>query len=314
MKKTEILLVGTGAVGSYFGGKLVQADTRVSALCRSDFEIAKEQGLEIQSYQGDFRFKPAEVVKDAAQLSVKPDYVVVCLKVLPEIDVAEIIKDAVGPETVIVLVQNGINIEKQVASAFPKNELISGIAFIAISRIKLGVARHTGSGKLILGNYPQGITEKTKLLADLWLKAEVPCDLSEKVTKNRWQKMVWNAAFNPISVLGGQADSKQMVEVPESERLVRKVMGEVLKLAKATGNELSEKVLENAISGNRKMRPFKTSMLVDYEMGRSMEVDAILGNAITIARELDIDVPYLESLYSLLKLQISVHENRAAAE
>ncbi len=310
MKKTEILIVGSGAVGSYFGGKLVQEKTRVSALCRSDFEIAKERGLEIQSYKGNFIFKPAEVVKDAAQLSIAPDYIVVCLKVLPEISIADIIKEAVSPDTAIVLIQNGINIEKEVAEAFPDNELISGIAFIAISRIQPGIAKHTGSGKLILGNYPQGVTDKTRFLADCWLKAEVPCDLSEKVIRDRWQKMVWNAAFNPISVLGGGADSLQMVNVPESENLVKQVMKEVLILAKATGNELPEKLIDGIIAGNRKMRPFKTSMLVDYEMGRSMEVDAILGNAISIARELDIDVPFLESLFGLLKLQDAVIKTR----
>jgi 2-dehydropantoate 2-reductase len=310
MKRTDILVVGTGAVGSYFGGKLAQVETRVSALCRSDFEIAQKKGLEIQSYKGDFVFKPAEVVKEVTQLSIAPDYIIVCLKVLPEINVAEIIKSAVGPETVIVLIQNGINVEKTVAEAFPDNELISGIAFIAISRLKLGIAKHTGSGKLILGNYPHGVSEKTKQLAGFWSNAGVPCDLSEKVSRDRWQKMVWNAAFNPISVLGGRADSLQMVEVPESESLVRKVMEEVLSLAKATGNDLPEKIMDSIISGNRKMKPFKTSMLVDYEMNRSMEVDAILGNAIAIAREKNMSVPYLESLYSLLKLQVAVSKER----
>ncbi len=310
MKKTEILIVGTGAVGSYFGGKLVRENTRVSALCRSDFDIAREKGLEIQSYNGDFVFKPAEVVRDAADLSVVPDYIVVCLKVLPDINIAGMIKDAVGPGTAIVLIQNGINIEKAVADAFPDNELISGIAFIAISRVQTGIARHTGSGKLILGNYPRGVTDKTKLLADIWLNADVPCDLSEKVTRERWQKMVWNAAFNPISVLGGRADTLQMVDVPESEKLVRQVMKEVLALAKATGNELQDELIEGIIDRNKKMRPFKTSMLVDYEMGRPMEVDAILGNAISIARELKINVPRLESLFGLLKLQDVVKKTR----
>ena len=306
MNQTEMLLVGTGAVGSYFGGKLAQSDVRVSALCRSDYTIVKEDGIEILSYKGDFRFKPAEVVKDVAQLTVQPDYILVCLKVLPEVNIAGIIQNVVKPDTVIVLIQNGIDIEKDVAKAFPENEIISGIAFIAVSRLSLGEVRHTGSGKLILGNYPQGVSEKTEQLADYFQSAGVPCDLSPEITRNRWQKMVWNAAFNPVSVLGGQADSKQMVDVPEAEDLIRRVMREILTLAAATGHELSDEVMENAIQGNRKMRPFKTSMLVDYENNHSMEIDAILGNAIAIAQQQEIQVPYLKSLYSLLKLQDAV--------
>lgn len=314
MKPIEILLVGTGAVGSYFGGKLAQTEVRVSALCRSDFDIVRNKGIQIQSYKGDFEFHPAEIVRSARELSVKPDFILVCLKVLPQVNVAEIIKDAVGPETAIVLIQNGIEIEREVDAAFPENEIISGIAFIAVSRLELGVARHTGSGKLTFGSYPQGISEKTQQLSELFDKAEVPCDLSEKITKNRWQKMLWNAAFNPLSVLGGRANSKQMVDVPESEVLVRKVMGEILQLAAATGNKLDESTVNSSIEANRKMRPFKTSMLVDFENDRSMEVDAILGNAIRVAQETNVAVPYLETLYSLLKLQTHVLETAEKAD
>lgn len=73
MKKTEILLVGTGAVGSYFGGKLFQDETRVSAFCRSDYEAIKEKGIIVRSYKGDFVVEPDEVVNDINDISTKPD-------------------------------------------------------------------------------------------------------------------------------------------------------------------------------------------------------------------------------------------------
>lgn len=306
MKSTEVLLVGTGAVGSYFGGKLSQSDARVSALCRSDYEAAREKGIVIRSYKGDFVFNPAEVIQSAEELSVRPDYILICLKALPDIRIEEIIRDAVYPQTVIVLIQNGIGIEQEVAQHFPKNQLVSGIAFIAVSRVEPGIVRHTGSGKLVLGNYPSGSEVKTRGLAKLFRQVDVPCDVSEDIMKDRWQKMVWNAAFNPISVLGGNATSKQMVENRESEVLVRQVMQEIMDVAAATGHPLEESIVENAIAGNHKMRPFKTSMLVDYQANRPMEVEAILGNTMKIAREVNIPVPHLETLYGLLKLQMAV--------
>ncbi len=302
MKKTEILLVGTGAVGSFFGGKLAQANVRISTLCRSDFDIVKSNGIEIKSYKGDFSFKPDEVVKKAEELTATPDYILVCLKVLPEVIIRDIIGPAVKPETAIVLVQNGINIEQTVANDFPNNEIISGIAFVAARRLELGVVSHTGSGKLSLGTYPKGVSAKTEKLVAYFKEAGVPCDASPNIIKGRWQKMIWNAAFNPISVLGGKADSKQMVDTSESEELVRNVMKEVMAIAKATGHEISDEVMENAILGNRKMKPFKTSMLVDYENGRSMEIDAILGNAIQLAKQEGLSAPFLKSLFGLLKL------------
>ena len=301
-KKTEILLVGTGAVGSYFGGRLAGTDVRVSALCRSDYEIMKSDGIEIRSYKGDFAFKPVEVIQNAAEYSCQPDYILVCLKVLPEIDQAAIIKPAIGPETAIVLIQNGIEIETDMAKAFPDNEIISTIAFIAVRRLEPGVVSHQGSGMLTMGNYPDGVSPKTERLIEFFQKAGVPCNKTEKIAEERWRKLIWNASFNPVSVLGGGADSIQMLNSPESENLVRLVMAEVRTVANATGNHLPEDIVETTIAGTRKMRPFKTSMLVDFEAGRSMEIDAILGNTIKIGKREGVPTPHLNSLYSLLKL------------
>ena len=310
MKKTEILIVGTGAVGGYFGGKLAQTDVRISLLCRSDYEIVKSKGITVKSYRGDFSFVPDEVVQTAEDLTAAPDYIIVCLKVLPNVSIRDIIGAAVKTDTAIVLLQNGIDIEPAVANDFPDNEIIGGIAFVAARRLELGVISHTGSGKISLGNYPNGISAKTEKLVSCFTEAGVPCEATSEIVKVRWQKMVWNAAFNPISVLGGRADSKQMVEVKESQALVRNVMQEVMAIAKASGHELSPDIMESAIAGNQIMQPFKTSMLVDFENQRPMEIDAILGNAIGLAKKQGLSTPYLESLYGLLKLQQATEQAR----
>lgn len=301
----NILLVGSGAVGAYYAGRLTQVGFRVASLCRSDYSIVKKKGVEIRSHEEDFVFQPDEVIQQANEYSRKADYVLVCLKVLPSIDQNEIIRAAVGPQTAIVLIQNGINIEKQTAEAFPDNEIISGIAFLAASRIEFGVVSHKGSGTLTIGSYPEGISQKTTQLSELFLQAGVSCRVVENIARERWRKMLWNASFNPISVLGGNADSQKMVNVPESEALMRKVMGEVLAVANATGSDLSVDIVDKIIAGTRKMNAFKTSMLVDFEAGRAMEIDAILGNSIQIAEELNVDTPYMKSLFGLLKLNAS---------
>ncbi len=311
MKKTNqespnILLVGSGAVGAYYAGRLTEFGIRVVSLCRSDYSVVKEKGVEIRSYEKDFFFEPDEVIQSAKQYSREADYILVCLKVLPSIDQNEIIKAAVGSKTTIVLIQNGIDIERETARAFPDNEIISGIAFLAAHRIEYGVISHRGSGTLTLGNYPKGISEKTTQLSELFTQAGVPCRVVDKIARERWRKMLWNASFNPISVLGGNADSHKMLATTESEALVRNVMGEVLTIANASGSGLSDNIIDKVIAGTRKMNAFKTSMLVDHEAGRAMEIDAILGNAIGIAKEIGLATPYLESLYGLLKMNETV--------
>ncbi|HPI90473.1 MAG TPA: 2-dehydropantoate 2-reductase [Spirochaetota bacterium] len=298
----EILLVGTGAVGSFYGGKLFQAGARVSTLCRSDYDIVKKNGISVQSIYGNFTYKPDEVIRTADEYSKKPDYIIVATKVLPEIDIVSMIKKTVHPGTSIVLMQNGIGIEKPVRSSFPDNEIISALAFICVSRNSPGNIDHQDYGRIVIGTYPSGISEKVELLCSLLKKSGVPCEIDTNITAARWKKLIWNAPFNPISVLAGGADTKSMMESEATFHLIEEVMKEVALLAEKTGTALSEDIIKKNLDDTRVMKPYKTSMLLDFENKRPLEVEAILGNALRIASEQGITVPHIESLYGLLIL------------
>lgn len=298
----RILVVGTGAIGGFYGGKLAQGGARVATLCRSDYKTVKAKGISVSSSLGDFHFTPEKVIRDVREYGPPPDYVLVGLKVLPEINTAEIIKDVVGRETAIVLLQNGVEIEEPVAKAFPNNEIIGGLAFICVTRTDPGHIDHIDFGRLVIGLFPAGKSAKVDRLANLFEEAGVPCSVTEDVVTDRWRKLVWNAPFNPISVLGGGADTKTMVENPESLELARQVMEEVCKIAEAAGHHLPAAVVQENIEGTRRMTPYKSSMLVDFEAGRPMEVEAILGKALRVAKRHGVAAPHIESLYGLIKL------------
>ena len=300
--KPRILVVGTGAIGGFYGGKLAQAGATVSTLCRSDYEVVKFKGIKVASTLGDFHFTPEKVIRDLGEYGPPPDYILVGLKVLPEIDTAEIIKEVVGPETAIVLLQNGVEIEDPVAQAYPDNEIISGLAFICATRTSPGQIDHTDFGRVVIGRYPAGKSIKAEELARLFNEAGLKCEVTEDAVTARWRKLVWNAPFNPISVLGGGADTKTMMENPESLELARKVMEEVYLIAAAAGHPLPSDIVQENIDGTRAMAPYKSSMLVDFEAARPMEVEAILGNALRAAKRHGVSAPHMESLYGLLKL------------
>ena len=302
MMRSRILVVGTGAIGGFYGGKLAQAGAAVTTLCRSDYEVIKAKGISVTSVFGDFHFKPERVIRELSEYGPPPDYILVGLKVLPEIDTTEIIKDVVGPETAIVLLQNGVDIEEPVARAFPDSEIISGLAFICATRTGPGQIDHTDFGRLVLGRFPVGKSVKIDEFARLLNDAGVPCEVTEDIVTARWRKLVWNAPFNPISVLGGGADTRTMVENPESLELTRQVMEEVCTIAEAAGHPLPAGVVQENIDGTRRMAPYKSSMLVDFEAARPMEVEAILGSGLKVARRHGISAPHIETLYGLLKL------------
>ena len=299
-KIRHMLLIGTGAVGGLYGGKIAQTGVRVTALCRSDYAVVKKKGIEVSSIWGDFHFRPERVIRRAGELQEAPDLILVALKVLPEIDAPGLIREAVGPDTAIALLQNGVEIEKTMADAFPENEIISGLSFVCASRTARGKIHHLDYGRLVFGNYPSGISRKVRELCRLFRSVGVPCKDSRDIVRERWKKLVWNAPFNPLSVLGGGITTREIMESREMARLAREIMKEVRSVARAVGHALPLAIVEANIQDTLRMKPYKTSMCLDFEAGRPLEVEGILGNAARAARRERVAVPRLETLYALL--------------
>ncbi len=298
----KILVVGTGAVGSFYGGSLSKAGASVSVLSRSDFSVVKEKGIEIKSILGDFHFSPRQVVRSASEYGDTPDYILVATKALPGISIRELIKGAVKPETSIILLQNGIGIDRAVADSFPENELIGALAYICACRPGYGMIEHTGYGSITIGRYPEGSSPKIEELNRMFNDSGIKCTIDEKITGSRWKKLVWNAPFNPISVVGGGLDTREITESPEAMDLSRKVMGEIIGLARREGYPLPDRIIENTIESTKKMSPFKTSMLQDFENRRPLESEAILGNALRIAERHNHPMPFTQCLYQMLTI------------
>ena len=297
----KVLIAGAGGVGAYFGGRLAQAGMDVSVLCRSNYEQVKKNGFEIKSIAGDFSFKPAGVYRSCSEYPDTADYLIVATKVLPEIDVVKIIRDAVKPGTMIVLIQNGIEIEPEIAEAFPDNELVSSIAYIGVSQLEGGRIEHQGAGRLKIGVYEGGSSEKLNLLAANFSKVNVECEVVEDIEFSRWVKLVWNTPYNPVSVLAGGVDTKVISETKALEDLCIELMKEVCAVAKSRGIHLPEDIIEKNLDYTRGFPPYKTSMLIDFENKRPLEVEAIVGNVVRMANTEKVAVPRLEAIYALLK-------------
>ncbi|QSH41954.1 2-dehydropantoate 2-reductase [Lentisphaerota bacterium ZTH] len=298
----RVLVFGAGGVGAYFGGRLAQAGMEVSVICRSDFEHVRDKGFEIESGAGNMLFRPAGVYEKCTAYPGTPDYLIVTSKVLPDFDVAAHIAPAVGPGTVIVLLQNGIDIEKDIARAFPDNEIASGIAYIGVYRLGEGRIKHQAAGRLKLGNYPGGfISPQVQYLVDKFVEARVDCEAVNDIELFRWIKLVWNTPYNPVSVLSGGVDTQVISKTPELEKICENLMREICQAAAAYGKELPDDIVERNLEYTRNFPAYKTSMLLDYENKRPMEVEAIVGNVMRLAQRKGLCLPYLETTYALLR-------------
>lgn len=297
----KALIIGSGAVGCFYGSRLARQGVEVSMAARSDYAWIREHGVEIESKGDVYRFRPIQVVRNPAELEEKPDFAILCVKVVEDADRVALLREALGPDTAIVLLCNGIDIEQEIVDAFPHHELVSGLAFICVTRTAPGKVRHQAYGKLALGNYPSGLSEKTRTLCAAFEQSGIACEANENIVAARWRKCVWNAPFNPLSVLSGGLATSDILGT--QEHFVRAIMQEIVAIAQAAGSPLPPDIVDINISSTYKMPPYKTSMLLDFEAGRPMETEAILGNAVRCGRRLGVPIPHLESVYALLKLR-----------
>jgi len=301
-QETSVLVLGAGAIGAFYGAILHRAGARVSAVLRTEYETVRRAGFEIESELGDLSFHPEAVYRDAGDCPETPDILLVCLKVVDGIDRAALMREAVGPNTTIVLVENGIGIEQEIAEAFPGNRLISGLAYVAVSRVAPGRVLHKAYGQLVFGNFPSGVDEVTEQLAALLEAGGVKATPTDDVVRERWRKCVWNVAFNPASVVAGGADTRTMLDAPGGERFMMSLMLEVIAVASAEGYEFPEGMAETGLEQTRMIPAHRNSMALDYLHGRPMELEAVLGNVIRAAERTHTPVPHLESVYVLAKM------------
>jgi len=311
-EQVKALVLGAGAIGSFYGAILHRAGVAVSVVLRSEYDAVKADGFRISSPLGDLSFRPAAVYRSTEEVRESPDYLIVALKVVEGIDRVASMRPAVGPNTTIVLIENGIDIEPEIVEAFPNNAVVSALAFVAVSRVGPGVVEHKAYGQLMLGDFPKGASPATHRFAELLEAGGVRGVVSENVVTERWRKAVWNTPFNPTSVLAGGADTKIMLGSPTSEALIRAMMEEVCAVAAAAGHALPDDVIESNIVNTKKMPAYHNSMALDFLNGRPMEVEPILGNVVRAAEKHGVAVPHLSTAYALMRMLIANQQQNKA--
>lgn len=298
----KILVIGSGSIGSYFGGRAALGGAEVGVVVHRGLEKIKETGYQVSSIAGDFVFRPSAIFRSSGEVSGDIDVVILATKVLPEIDRVQLLAPVAKLPSVpaIMLMQNGIGIEEEIHRAFPENELFSTIAYIGASRLDFNRIVHSGSGRLITGVWGGGTSERLNKLAEIFHRSGVDCRISSNIELERWRKLLWNLPFNPVSVLGGGLNSRELCDRSKIEELCSGLMDEVILTANAAGVPLTREMADEQFAYTRDFPPYRTSMLQDYEAGRPLEVEAILGNLVRIAARYQVPVPMASVCYALL--------------
>ncbi|TPX39365.1 2-dehydropantoate 2-reductase [Synchytrium endobioticum] len=318
----EILIVGAGAVGAFYGSRLAAAAARVSCICRSNYDVAKSTGFTIKSpYYGSYQFLPTAVYRTVqeAALSNTFDYVLVATKSLPDFEnIPETIAPAIkAPNTAVVLLQNGVGVEQPYRAAFPNNPIISAVEYVSASQNN-GLVIHNKWTRICLGNYyspprPQGVNAQrdargiylAQKLVDIFQAGGVQdAQFWEDISLARWHKVALNAAFNASAILTGGLTNADMVRDPVLRQHLKDVMDEIMTAApKIIGKTFPRELApaDAILKSTERNEGSKPSMLLDFESGKALEIETILGEPARIARRHGLVLPRTESLYALLR-------------
>jgi 2-dehydropantoate 2-reductase len=312
----RILIAGAGAIGGYIGARLARRGSDVVLFARgAHLEAMLRHGLHVRSDEGDGFACYPEISADLAKVGLV-DVVFLGVKAHSLPTLVPHLALVVGPDTVVVSTQNGIpwwyfqgvggdlngyRLERVdpggvIASSIPARQVLGSIAYFSTEIIEPGVIRHIEGNRISFGEPDGSRSERSRAIAEVLIDAGFRCPITTRIRHEIWVKLVGNIAFNPISALTG-GTLEELARHPDVSHLVRDVMIEAEAVAAKLGVELPVSV-DQRIAGAAKVGGHKTSMLQDYEAGRPMELEAVVGAVIELGERLGIAMPATRAVYA----------------
>ena len=292
-------VIGTGAIGGFYGAKLARSGQEVHFLLHSDYADVARDGLTVRSCDGDFRLPTVNAYGDVRDMP-KCDVVIVGLKTTRESLLREMLPCVMAEGGLALLIQNGIGVEECVQLMCPGVQLAAGLAFICSTKRGPGLIDHQHYGHINIANF----SCRDKALLEAVIADFVGAGIKAReveYAEARWKKALWNMPFNGLTVaLDAQTD--ELMRDEASMRLLREMMEEVVMAARALGvSQMGDDAVDKNIELTQKMTPYSPSMKVDYDSGRPMEIEFLYSRPIAMAAAKGVMMPRLSMLEAQLR-------------
>ncbi|RBW51891.1 ketopantoate reductase family protein [Marinobacter sp. F3R11] len=308
----NILVIGAGGIGGYYGARLAEAGHRVVLTARGEHLAALQKKGLVVHYEGRVMECQVPAVDHAALVqnyqSGDFDVIVIALKSTATKAVLNELSPWLGQSDVSVLsLQNGVDNEPVIARVLGESRVLGGLAVrIGGHIVEPGVVEAEGVAQIVMGEWPSvpEIQDARRpileILQNAFDKAGIPATVSDNIRYELWRKLVINNGVNPISALTG-LDTQSLTRHPQLSRVVYGMMAETAAAAKADGLKLGKDDVDEMFALISSFNAIKTSMLVDKEKGRPLELDSIAGAVLRRSEELGIDAPYTTTVNALLE-------------
>jgi len=296
----RIAVVGSGAIGTYYGGKLAAGGADVHFLVRNGFEQIRRNGIHLFGPGEDVHISPVNVYHSTDEIGPS-DLVLIAIKATANADLLKLIPPLLGDRTLLLTLQNGLGNEEFLAEHFGAERVLSGLCFICLRRRQPGVVERTDHGQMRLGEYQRPAAERTHALAEELRRCGIRCHVVENMAMERWRKLVWNIPFNGLSIACGGIDTAALLHDPKLRQSVEQLMQEVISAANRCGLPLEPAAGKEQMRATETMGNYKPSSLIDFEEGKPLEIEAIWGEPLRRAKAAGANMPRLEELYDSLK-------------
>jgi 2-dehydropantoate 2-reductase len=311
MKREEIniAVIGTGAVGGYYGALLQKSGYDLHFLLHRDYEHVRENGLFVESPNGNIRLPKINAYNNPREMP-RCDIVIVALKTIANALLPKILPYVLKEEGIVVTLQNGLGSDTGIASIVGADRVLGGLCFLCANKIEPGHIVHLDYGLITLGEYrldeqPGGLTHRLNGMGDLFSQAGISIQLIEDLALARWKKLVWNIPFNGLAVVKDSM-TDALVKNPKTRILCEKLMNEVAHASAVCSRPIDSSFITKMLNDTERMAPYAPSMKLDYDRGNPMEIESIYGIPLHAARSKGISMPETERLYrQLLELNPS---------
>ncbi|MDR2104873.1 MAG: 2-dehydropantoate 2-reductase [Deferribacteraceae bacterium] len=300
----NILVVGAGAVGGYFGARLALAGAEVTFIARGGRLSAMQKGglvLKRTDSAGGQREDRLKVFA-AEKPDGKYDLIIISVKSMDTAAAAAIASGHLEEGGAVVSLQNGVENVDIIAENFPKESVIGGVVRSALSNDGFNTVSYISYPSVIIGAaFEEGRRHEAELKT-LFTLAGIQILITDNIRAKQWEKLIWNIAFNPLSALTF-ATCGEMVKSERLSLIMRAVAEEAVQAALLCGVNLRKGAAQKALELDPAFNDFKTSTLQDVERNRKPEIEAIMLPVVRWAKEGKISAPFTECLYELLQFR-----------
>jgi 2-dehydropantoate 2-reductase len=297
---SSIAIVGSGAIGLYYGGRLAEAGHDVRFLVRGDYEALQRDGLRCQSVHGDFHLPQVKAYRSAVEIGAV-DLVIVAWKATSNALLAEVLPPLLHENTQVVTLQNGLGNCEAIAAITGAHRVVGALCFVCINRLSPGFIHHSAGGRMAFAEFAGGVPGRAAALAAMFAAAKVETSVEHNVEETIWKKLIWNVPFNGLSIAEGGKTTDLLLENEATVAEIRALMEEVVAGAAARGFSLDPKLIEWNIERTRPMGPYRPSSLIDWQEGREVEIDAIWAQPLRRAQEKGLHLPHWQRLLERIR-------------